>query len=772
MAQIFPAAPVRANRRGIRTVLAAMASMLLAIGGAVLIATPASAALNTPTSITVGNGPTGMATTPDGSKTYVANFLSGTVSVIENATNTVTHTLNVGSEPVAIAVNPAGTRAYVSLRASGTVEVIDTASNAIVPSEEFTLAGGTSHGIVISADGTKAYVAAGTSIAVRNLVNNTTSSIALSGMALWLALTPDGSTLYASVRNNPSYSALVGISTATNTVVSGKTTQFLGTSEPTGVAASPDGNYVYVALRGSGDLARISTADNTITALAYNLGQPEQITVSADSSRIYTTASAGSGAPGKIKVIRASDGSLLEEGTTGNDPYGLQVSPNGGRVMVSNIAGSTVTVFEENVTPVIISACPPPATQGVAYSAQIKATGLPLPAFSVTAGSLPAGLTLSAKGLVSGTPTGATSSFTVTATNGVGTDSLNCTLTVTAAPGAPTGLGATAGDAQVALSWTAPVSTGGSAITDYVVEYATDLAGPWTVFADGVSTGTTATVTGLTNGTPYFFRVAAVNSVGTGAASGTATATPRAPIVPPAAPIGATVNGGLLQAHVSWTRSVGDLGVGLVSYTATIVQGLNTFSCTTTGTFCMLTGLAPGAVTANVVATSASGSSAPATATGTVLAAANAPSVAPADQGGVSVEFHNQAGQVVTEVSPGQPLTVVATGFAPHSLVDVFAYSTPRHLGSGLTDTAGRASFPVMVPTDLAAGKHTLVATGLSSGGATATASVVVRVAVVTNAPVLASTGSSNAAPMLLLGGLMLAAGVVLVLRRRRTFAK
>ena len=84
------------------------------------------------------------------------------------------------------------------------------------------------------------------------------------------------------------------------------------------------------------------------------------------------------------------------------------------------------------------------------------------------------------------------------------------------APAAPTGISGTPGVGSVALSWTAPSNTGGVSLTDYAVQYSTDQSN-WTNFADGTSTATTATVTGLQGGTNYFFRVAAVNSIGTGA---------------------------------------------------------------------------------------------------------------------------------------------------------------------------------------------------------------------------------------------------------------
>jgi hypothetical protein len=109
----------------------------------------------------------------------------------------------------------------------------------------------------------------------------------------------------------------------------------------------------------------------------------------------------------------------------------------------------------------------------------------------------------------------------------VASKSFNVTITATA-PSAPSAPTAAVGNNQVTLSWTAG-SDGGAAISDYVIEYSTDNS-TWTIFADGTSTSTSATVTGLTNGTLYYFRVKATNSVNTGAASSNATATPAVPV--------------------------------------------------------------------------------------------------------------------------------------------------------------------------------------------------------------------------------------------------
>ena len=92
-------------------------------------------------------------------------------------------------------------------------------------------------------------------------------------------------------------------------------------------------------------------------------------------------------------------------------------------------------------------------------------------------------------------------------------------------PGAPTGLTAAGnGWTRIALSWSAPSSDGGAAITGYRVEVSEDRMG-WSDLV--VNTGSTATSyshTGLTAGSTRHYRVSAINSVGTGPASNLAAA--------------------------------------------------------------------------------------------------------------------------------------------------------------------------------------------------------------------------------------------------------
>jgi hypothetical protein len=137
--------------------------------------------------------------------------------------------------------------------------------------------------------------------------------------------------------------------------------------------------------------------------------------------------------------------------------------------------------------------------------------------------------------LVSGTPT-LTSVLPVSDSAGTVTNKVTVQAILNAdarwalfLPAAPTSLTTTAGNAQVILAWTAPTVSAQTPITDYLVQSSTNSGSTWTTVSDGTSTATSATVTGLTNGTPYVFRVAAVNGVGTGAySSATSSVTPGA----------------------------------------------------------------------------------------------------------------------------------------------------------------------------------------------------------------------------------------------------
>jgi uncharacterized protein YccT (UPF0319 family) len=181
---------------------------------------------------------------------------------------------------------------------------------------------------------------------------------------------------------------------------------------------------------------------------------------------------------------------------------------------------------------------------------------------------------------VTGLTNGTTYYFAVQAYNGNGTsaNSNELSATPTAVPGAPTLNSATAGDTQVALGWSAVTGA-----TGYVVKYGT-ASGNYTTSID-VGNVVSRTVTGLTNGTTYYFTVSAYNGSGS---SGNATERSAAPRAIPGAP---TLNGataGDSQVALTWGAVNGadgyvvKYGTTSGSYTTTIDVG-NVVSRTVTG---------------------------------------------------------------------------------------------------------------------------------------------------------------------------------------------
>ena len=113
--------------------------------------------------------------------------------------------------------------------------------------------------------------------------------------------------------------------------------------------------------------------------------------------------------------------------------------------------------------------------------------------------------------IITGLTNGTSYTFTVTATNAVGTSAASTasnSVTPATVPGAPTNVHAAGGNTQATVTFMAPTSDGGSPITGYT---ATSNPGGIT----GTCVASPCIVSGLTNGTAYTFTVTATNAVGT-----------------------------------------------------------------------------------------------------------------------------------------------------------------------------------------------------------------------------------------------------------------
>jgi len=295
---------------------------------------------------------------------------------------------------------------------------------------------------------------------------------------------------------------------------------------------------------------------------------------------------------------------------------------------------------------------------------------------AVTVGNV---LTTTFTGLTNNTPI----SFYVQAINSIGngdmsaiSNSVTPSIPSVTTPGAPTNVVAVAGNGTVTVSWSAPASNGGSAITSYIVV-------PSVGSSQDVGTSLTATFS-IENGLAVTFTVKAVNSAGSSLSStASASVTPTAPPTVPGAPRNVTVVAGANSATVSWVAPLADGGSPITGYIITPSIGNpvtvgNVLSAT-------ITGLASGtAVTFTVTAINAIGATpnppttTPVTPTSTitvpgaprnvtVVAGANSATVswdAPLSNGGSAITGYTVTPSVGNPVTVGNVLTATLTGLA------------------------------------------------------------------------------------------------------------
>ncbi len=460
---------------------------------------------------------------------WVANMASNTVSKIDEATNTVVDTIAVGQNPIGIVGLSDGSRIWVAEQGDGAVSVIDTSSDTVI------------------------------------------DTIAVGAGPTGMALTPDETSIWVVNSDDSTVSAL---SPATGTVT-GTFAVGAGAKE-----AATDGTFVWIGNSDAGTLTRIVIApaapdaptDPTAT------GGDRAATISWSAPQVdggfpvtnYTASAVGSSNDGSncatefpgvdmsqsVCGVYRTDGDSVTltapPGTTFTAVdyalYGTPTATDGlPAAGACDLAGLDATVSDLVV-----------GRQTATFTASAEAFGGdPCPGtakeFSVVATYTPLSCTTSTTSCtITGLEAGTAYDFWVTATNSIGTGLPSVSTGATTdpvAPDAPDGVTAIAQTRSASVSWSAPFD-GGSTITGYVLEFSSNGGSTWSSPVNDCATTTAScTVTGLTNGTSYVFRVSATNGVGTGGVSPSSPAViprPEAPII--------TNLGGQAYPLVIWRR--------------------------------------------------------------------------------------------------------------------------------------------------------------------------------------------------------------------------
>ncbi len=290
-----------------------------------------------------------IAITPDGTRAYLVNQRSGTISVIDldpgsTGFNQVVSTIEVRGVPARIAFTPDGTRAYVTHHGLGdNVWVIDTDPG----STEFNKVVSRlavwqiPHGIAITPDGTRAYVVDIT-IGFVSVVDidpassdyNKVVSRIWEGVGInagWsIAITPDGTRAYVPSSSGVAWANYVAVidvdpnSTDFNKVVS----KIEAGPSSIRLAITPDGTLAYVANVGYGTVSVVDTnpssADfNKMVSTIEVGGYHEVIAITPDGSHIYVVLYGGS-----VVVIDRSDNSVVDTLTFEGEGSWVAIAPS------------------------------------------------------------------------------------------------------------------------------------------------------------------------------------------------------------------------------------------------------------------------------------------------------------------------------------------------------------------------------------------------------------------------------------------------------------
>jgi YVTN family beta-propeller protein len=403
-----------------------------------------------------------------GTVAYVAGSFQGDILPVDVATDNAGSVFtgeNAGGPAVATAINPAGTELYVAY-ASGQVDAID-----------------------LSTQGT------------------TTINLPAGSNPLDIVLNPSGTYLYVA---DAGLNDVFVISTASDTVVD---TIPVGTA-PDSLSLNSSGTVLYVANDFSDTVSVVNTETGVVTATVPVGNAPFSVAVSPLGNDVLVA----NYVDDTVSVINTSTKAVSTIDLPLNaGPYDVAFNSTGSRAYVANSDNGTVSIINTSSWTVISTLTLTPGSEPEAL-----AVNEPAVSYSVTAGGTASGCSVQGVLLTASTP----GTCLVTAT--MAGDQSDAPITSSVAtvtfsdstPGQPAIVSGTDADTAIALSWSAPSSNGGEAISGYSVT-AVNITDGGATQTDACPSSTTSTslsctVENLVNGDEYTFEVAAINSLGTG----------------------------------------------------------------------------------------------------------------------------------------------------------------------------------------------------------------------------------------------------------------
>jgi YVTN family beta-propeller protein len=331
---------------------------------------------------------------------YVANSGANVVSVIDAATDSVVATIPVGQRPTAVAVTPDGSLACVTNSDGASVSLIDTGTNRVLAT--VAVANGPA-AVAIAPDGRLAYVVTdgGYRVAVIDLPGRRVARYLSvpdnSDGFVAAALAPNGRELYLA-SSDYAYDSSASTFRYINTKLvvvdthSGETTAqiTIDGALPRGLAISPDGLRAYVTrsdeprYRSSRppsqplptEIRSYVTVIDTVTKTVIGdhiVEGGEHVAVAPNGTTLYVTGAAG------LYPLDASQPASTVVIPTGGEPGGIAISADGARVYVADRAAYTVSVIDTATSSVVASLPVRALPEGVAVARRSAPVATPTP---------------------------------------------------------------------------------------------------------------------------------------------------------------------------------------------------------------------------------------------------------------------------------------------------------------------------------------------------------------------------------------------------------
>lgn len=257
-----------------------------------------SARNNTGVMINVGANPTSVTANATGTRIYVANTNSNTVSVVDPATNTLLTTIPVSTAPAKVVVNLQGTRVYVTHTNSNVIGIINTS-------------------------------------------NNSYSTVTLPGLAAGIAVNPAGTIVYVADTNN---NVVRMINTSTNQVLSNVINGYSNFLKPYGLAFNPSGTRLYVGNQGDNSIRVIDPANNSQIGWINISSIPKDMVVHPSGTRLYVINGKG------ISVINTANNtvvtSLSSSDLSSNPQGGITINSFGTRVYLTDGGNNSIRIID------------------------------------------------------------------------------------------------------------------------------------------------------------------------------------------------------------------------------------------------------------------------------------------------------------------------------------------------------------------------------------------------------------------------------------------